>query len=221
MPISRPSAAARTPRSPILRGTKVIAVLRANNASEYAPVIEALHQGGVRSIEVTLTTPGVFAQLPMLKAHFGDDVELGVGTVTTALQAEAAIDAGAAYVVTPVTGPDVISFCTNRGVPVFPGGLTPTELHAGWTLGATAVKVFPASMFGPGYISQLRGPFPDLHVVPSGGVGIDDVPGWLRAGAVAVSLGGPLIGDAFAGGDLGKLTARAQRVRALADEAAV
>jgi 2-dehydro-3-deoxyphosphogluconate aldolase/(4S)-4-hydroxy-2-oxoglutarate aldolase len=97
--------------------------------------------------------------------------------------------------------------------------LTPTELHAGWKLGATAVKVFPAATVGPGYISQLRGPFPEIQVIPSGGVGIDDVPSWIKAGAVAVSLGGPLLEDAFKDGNLQSLTARAKRVRRLVDEA--
>ena len=205
--------------SDILRDTRVVAVLRARHARDYAPVIEALQRGGVLSIELTLSTPGVFEELPLLQQRFGNALEIGVGTVTTADEAETALDLGAAYIVTPITEPEVITACTARGVPVFPGGLTPTELHAGWKLGATAVKVFPASTVGPGYVGQLRGPFPDIQVIPSGGVDIEDVPGWIRAGALAVSLGGPLLGDAFKGGDLGELTARARRVRTLADEA--
>jgi 2-dehydro-3-deoxyphosphogluconate aldolase/(4S)-4-hydroxy-2-oxoglutarate aldolase len=205
--------------SSILRQTGVVAVLRARHAAEYAPVIEALRHGGVLSIELTLSTPGVFDELPRLREQFADSLEIGVGTVTTAGEAETALDLGAAYIVTPVTDPDVIAACTRRGVPVYPGGLTPTELHIGWKLGATAVKVFPASTVGAGYVSQLRGPFPDIQVIPSGGVDIDDVPGWINAGALAVSLGGPLLGDAFKGGDLQELTARARRVRALVDSA--
>jgi 2-dehydro-3-deoxyphosphogluconate aldolase/(4S)-4-hydroxy-2-oxoglutarate aldolase len=194
-----------------------VAVLRASHASDYAPVIEALQRGGVLSIELTLSTPGVWDELPVLRDRFGDSLEIGVGTVTEAAEAEAALALGAAYIVTPVTDPGVITACVSRGVPVYPGGLTPTELHAGWKLGATAVKVFPASTVGAGYVSQLRGPFPDIEVIPSGGVNIEDVPGWIRAGALAVSLGGPLLGDAFKGGDLQELTARARRVRELID----
>jgi 2-dehydro-3-deoxyphosphogluconate aldolase/(4S)-4-hydroxy-2-oxoglutarate aldolase len=201
--------------SAILSDTRVVAVLRARHASDYAPVIEALRRGGVLSIELTLSTPGVWAELPRLQERFGDGLEIGVGTVTEAAHAETALDLGAAYIVTPVTDPDVIAACVRRGVPVYPGGLTPTELHAGWKLGATAVKVFPASTVGAGYVSQLRGPFPDIQVIPSGGVDIEDVPGWIKAGALAVSLGGPLLGDAFQGGDLQELTARARRVRDL------
>ncbi|MEY9776456.1 bifunctional 4-hydroxy-2-oxoglutarate aldolase/2-dehydro-3-deoxy-phosphogluconate aldolase [Arthrobacter sp. MW3 TE3886] len=209
----------RTPLSSVLNETKVVAVLRAAHARDYAPVIEALQRGGVLSIELTLSTPGVFDELPLLKDRFGAGLEIGVGTVTTASEAETALDLGATYIVTPVIDRGVIETCVRRGTPVFPGGLTPTELHAGWKLGATAVKVFPAATVGPGYISQLRGPFPEIQVIPSGGVGIDDVPSWIKAGAVAVSLGGPLLEDAFKDGNLQSLTARAKRVRRLVDEA--
>ncbi|MFJ6302186.1 bifunctional 4-hydroxy-2-oxoglutarate aldolase/2-dehydro-3-deoxy-phosphogluconate aldolase [Pseudarthrobacter oxydans] len=213
------SGVARAMPSSILASTRVVAVLRAAHAREYAPVIEALQQGGVLSIELTLSTPGVFEELPLLREKFGDAVEIGVGTVTTPVEAETALDLGAAYIVTPVTDPGVIAVCTRRGVPVYPGGLTPTELHSGWKLGATAVKIFPASTLGAGYVSQLRGPFPDIQVVPSGGVNIEDVPAWIKAGALAVSLGGPLLGDAFRGGNLKELTTRARLVRRLVDEA--
>ncbi len=215
-----PTAAPTRPApSAILSQTRVVAVLRAQHAMDYSPVIDALRDGGVLSIELTLSTPGVWEELPRLRQRFGDAVELGVGTVTTVGEAVTALDLGAAYIVTPVTDPEIVTVCTQRGVPVFPGGLTPTELHSGWRLDATAVKVFPASTVGPGYVSQLRGPFPDIQVIPSGGVEIDDVPGWIRAGALAVSLGGPLLGDAFKGGSLRTLTERARRVRGLVDEA--
>lgn len=203
--------------SALLTATRVVAVLRAVHASEYAPIIEALQLGGVLSMELTLSTPGVWDELPRLQARFGDSVEFGVGTVTAAADAETALDLGAAYIVTPITDPDIINLCVRRGAAVYPGGLTPTELHTGWKLGATAVKVFPASTVGAGYVSQLRGPFPDIQVIPSGGVDINDVPAWIRAGAQAVSLGGPLLGDAFRGGDLQELTARARLVRELVD----
>jgi 2-dehydro-3-deoxyphosphogluconate aldolase/(4S)-4-hydroxy-2-oxoglutarate aldolase len=108
-----------------------------------------------------------------------------------------------------------VSLCVEREIPVYPGGLTPTELLAGWNAGATAVKLFPASTVGPGYIGQLRGPFPDIAVIPSGGIGIADVPGWIEAGALAVSLGGPLLQDAFAGGSPAGLVQRAREVSEL------
>jgi len=218
--LETPGTASRPAPGAILRDTRAVAVLRASRASDYAPVIEALQRGGMLSIELTLSTPGVWDELPLLRERFGSSLEIGVGTVTEAAEAETALDLGAAYIVTPVTEPGVITACADRGVPVYPGGLTPTELHAGWKLGATAVKVFPASTVGAGYVAQLRGPFPDIEVIPSGGVNIEDVPAWIRAGALAVSLGGPLLGDAFKGGDLQDLTARARRVRELVDQTA-
>ncbi|WP_187976456.1 bifunctional 4-hydroxy-2-oxoglutarate aldolase/2-dehydro-3-deoxy-phosphogluconate aldolase [Mycetocola sp. JXN-3] len=203
---------ARTPLSPILTETPIVAVLRARHAREYAPVIEALVAGGVRSIELTLSTDGVFEHLPELIKNFGERAEIGVGTITSRDQAKRALDGGAAYLVTPITDLNIIAAATARRVPVFPGGLTPTELFSAWDAGATAVKLFPASTVGPGYIAQLRGPFPGIRVVPSGGIGVDDAAAWIRAGASAVSLGGPLLGDAFAGGDLAALTDRARRL---------
>ena len=209
----------RSAPSAILRSNPVVAVLRAEHAREYAPVIESLVAGGVRSIELTLSTAGVIEELPSLIGAFGPEVEIGVGTITSRDQAESALDAGARFLVTPITDPDVVRAAVARDVPVFPGGLTPTELFAGWSAGATAVKVFPANIVGPGYISALRGPFPGIQVIPSGGVSLEDAAAWMAAGAVAVSLGGPLLGDAFKGGDLSALTERARRVSALVAEA--
>lgn len=206
--------------SDLLLGNPVVAVLRAGTASEYAPVVEALVRGGVTSIELTLSTAGVFAELPALMRSFGGSAEIGVGTITSREEAEQALDGGARFLVTPATSVEVIAAAVGRGIPVFPGGLTPTELLTGWSAGATAVKLFPASVVGPGYIGQLRGPFPQLQVIPSGGVGIDDAADWIAAGALAVSLGGPLLQDAFAGGDLAALTERARHVSGLVAEAA-
>ena len=219
-PTEQPSATIeRAPASQILLNTGTIAVMRARHASAYAPIVEALATGGVLSIELTLSTPGVFEELPLLQGRFGDTAEFGVGTVTTPDEARHAIDAGASYLVTPVTDLAIIATAVQHGIAVYPGGLTPTELFNGWSSGATAVKVFPASVVGPDYVSMLRGPFPDIQLVPSGGVDIIQASAWLKAGALAVSLGGPLLGDAFNGGDLRQLTERAIRLRNAVDEA--
>jgi 2-dehydro-3-deoxyphosphogluconate aldolase/(4S)-4-hydroxy-2-oxoglutarate aldolase len=210
--------ARRTPPTRPLRESRVIAVLRAPRAADCEAVVETLVRGGVRSIELTLTTPGALDVLPVLVDRFADVAEIGLGTVTTVGQAIAAVDRGAAYVVTPITSTSIAAAVTGRGVPFYPGGLTPTELWSSWSSGATAVKLFPASTVGPGYVGQLRGPFPDLEVVPSGGIELDDVPAWLRAGCLAVSLGGPLLRDAFAGGAPSALEERARRVMGLALE---
>ena len=195
---------------------RVIAVMRAGSAAAYPRLIEALAAGGVRSVELTLTTPGTLDALPGLVAEWGTVLDVGVGTATTAREVRAAADGGAAYLVTPHADPAVLAACGEAGVPFLPGGLTPTELRAGWDAGATAVKVFPAGQVGPGYLRELRGPFPDLRVVPSGGVDLETGRRWLEAGAVAVSVGGPLLRDVEASGDLRALRARAAAFAALA-----
>ena len=202
----------RTEPSAILRGTPIIAVLRAKDAADYAPVVDTPSENGIRSIELTLSTPNTIELLPDLLARTGPLVEIGVGTITGIGQARRAIDAGAAFLVTPVLDPEVIALAVRSRLPVYPGGLTPTELHSAWRAGATAVKIFPAETVGAQYGKHLRGPFPELRFVPSGGVQLDDVAGWLSAGATAVSLGGPLIGDALSGGSLAALAERAARV---------
>lgn len=190
--------------------SRLIVVARAQRAEDYDAVLDVLADAGIRSVELTLTTPGTFAHFPRLRERFGDVVDLGIGTVTSTDDLTRAIDAGATYIVTPITSAAFVEQATDAGVPIVPGGLTPTELFASWSAGASAVKVFPAGQVGPGYLKDLRGPFPDIVAVPSGGVDLAGAEAWLAAGAVAVSVGGPLLGDAFGGGDLGALRDRAE-----------
>ena len=204
---------------PRLREVPVVTVLRAQHALEYGPVVEALVDGGVRSIELTLSTAGVLEELPALVERFSSRADIGVGTITEAWEGAAAIDGGATYLVTPTANHDVVALAAARGVPAFPGGLTPTELYGGWRSGAAAVKLFPASSVGPGYLAQLAGPFPELPVIPSGGISIEDSPGWITAGSVAVSIGGPLLKDAFRGGSLQELTGRTRELVRLVQRA--
>lgn len=206
--------ATRTPSSALLRDNPVIAVLRASRPEDYDAVVEVLTEHGVRSIELTLSTPGTLDHLPSLLRRVGSDVEIGIGTITDVEQAQRAIDEGARYLVTPLMDLGVIALAVRHGIPVYPGGLTPTELFSGWRAGASAVKIFPAQTVGAQYVRHLRGPFPDLQFVPSGGIGLEDIPAWLRAGATAVSLGGPLVGEALNGGSLKAL---ADRVRTAMD----
>jgi 2-dehydro-3-deoxyphosphogluconate aldolase/(4S)-4-hydroxy-2-oxoglutarate aldolase len=199
-----------TPPSDNLLESPLIAVLRARQAEDYDSVVKILVDAGIRSLEFTLSTPKTLEHFSALRQLVPATVDLGVGTITDLEQAKFALDAGAEFLVTPITNLEIVALACRRGVPIYPGGLTPTELHAGWTAGATAVKVFPASTVGVTYLSQLRGPFPDIQVVPSGGVELSDVQPWLQAGALAVSLGGPLIGNAFSGGSLTELAERAE-----------
>lgn len=201
-------------------GSRVVVVARAQQAEDYDAVLDVLLEAGIRSVELTLTTPGTFDRLPRLLERYGDSADLGVGTVTDTDQLARAIDAGAHYVVTPITSTVFVAQATEAGVPIIPGGLTPTELFASWSAGASAVKIFPAGVVGPSYLKDLRGPFPEIVAMPSGGVDLDSAGAWLAAGAVAVSVGGPLLGDAFRGGDLGALRDRAAAFVAVAAQEA-
>lgn len=208
----------RPPLSERLTSSKVIAVLRASHVSALAPVCDVLVEEGILSLELTLTTPGLFDALPQLVNRYATAGDVGVGTVRTESEAQRAMDDGAQYLVTPTISLPVVTLAVERQVAVFPGGLTPTELAAGWDAGATAVKIFPAETVGAAYLKHLRGPLPDLEAIPSGGVDLDATREWLQAGAVAVSIGEPLLGDALKGGDLSALRERCRAVRALIEE---
>ena len=210
----------RMPLSDRLTGSRVIAVLRAARASALAPVCDVLVEEGILSLELTLTTPDLFESLSTLVDRYADTADVGVGTVLTITDAARAIDSGAQYLVTPTMNLDVVGLAVQRQVAIFPGGLSPTELAAGWAAGATAVKIFPAQTVGAGYLKHLRGPFPDLQAVPSGGVDLEATKHWLASGAAAVSIGGPLLGDALAGGSSSELRRRCRAVRAAVAEAA-
>lgn len=212
-----PGPDGRVPPSDLLRSTRAVAVLRAPTATAYDAVVDVLVECGIRSIELTMTTPGTLDTVGALVERYAGVAEIGVGTVLSAGTAEQALAAGAAFLVTPTVSPEVIAAALRRRRPVYPGAFSPTEVQTNWSLGASAVKIFPADQVGPGYLKALRGPLPDVAAMPSGGVRLEDIPAWLAAGAVAVSLGGELLGDALRGGDLRALAVRARRARALVD----
>jgi|AntAceMinimDraft_12_1070368.scaffolds.fasta_scaffold03212_11 2-dehydro-3-deoxyphosphogluconate aldolase/(4S)-4-hydroxy-2-oxoglutarate aldolase len=202
----------------VVGGERLVAVVRASRASDCEPVVETLVQAGICIIELTLTTPGAIDELQRLRDRFGTAAVLGMGTVLTRQSATQAMDAGAQFVVTPVLVRDVIDEANSRDVPVLSGALSPTEIYESIICGADAVKIFPASAVGPRYLRELSGPFPGITLMPSGGVEIDDIPAWLSAGALAVSLGGSLIKNAF-DGELSALRERALRAVAASHEA--
>jgi 2-dehydro-3-deoxyphosphogluconate aldolase / (4S)-4-hydroxy-2-oxoglutarate aldolase len=205
-----------------LAAVPVVAILRAADAGRFLEVAGVLYEGGVRAIEVTLTSEGALAAFGRVREELPGDAMLGVGTVRSAGDAERAVDAGATYLVAPDFRPEMVGFAVQRGIPVVPGALTPTEVAAAWAAGATAVKVFPVSAVGgPAYLKAVRAPLPEVPLVPTGGVGIDDVGAYLAAGAAAVGLGSPLLGDAGdPGGDLAALGDRARLAVAAATRAA-
>jgi 2-dehydro-3-deoxyphosphogluconate aldolase / (4S)-4-hydroxy-2-oxoglutarate aldolase len=169
-----------------LAEARVIGVVRGADAESAVRTADALIKRGIRAIELTFTTPRVERALAEL-AH--RDVLLGAGTVTEEAQIKAAADAGAQFLVSPGSPPALVKAMVETGRTVIAGCLTPTEIMAAVSAGADAVKLFPASAFGPGYLAALRGPFPQLKVIPTGGIRPADVDRWIEAGAIAVGIG--------------------------------
>ncbi|MDH3251772.1 MAG: bifunctional 4-hydroxy-2-oxoglutarate aldolase/2-dehydro-3-deoxy-phosphogluconate aldolase [Ignavibacteria bacterium] len=176
-----------------ITSTGVVAVIRMKDTERLKKVIEAIHAGGVTSIEITMTVPGAIEVIRRLANTSPKDVLIGAGTVTDVATAGAAIDAGARFIVGPIFNPDVVELCRKRDTVVMPGCFSPTEIYTAWKGGADIVKVFPATSLGPKYFRDLHGPFPDIRLMPTGGVTIDNVGEWIQAGAVAVGIGSDLL----------------------------
>lgn len=211
------SAPHRVPMSEALATTRVVAILRAANAERAEDVVAVLLENGIRSLELTLTTKGALDVMERLASTVPGSTDLGMGTVLTADDVDRAVGAGARFVVSPAVVPEVIEAAARHGIASYPGALTPTEIHTAWSAGASAVKLFPGGTLGPGYLKAVRAPLPDVPLVPTGGIDVEAVGTWLDAGAVAVGLGGPLIGDALTpDGDLDALAQRARAVCAAA-----
>lgn len=174
------------------RRSGLMAILRGVPDGQLLPMVEALARGGIRVIEVSLTTPGALHQIGRVANELGSDAFVGAGTVTTRAAAQAACDAGAGFLVTPHVVAEVNAFGIERGVEVFGGALTPTEIAAARAQGNTFVKVFPAGPLGPSYLKALLGPYPDAELVPVGGVGLDNAEAFIRAGAAGLGVGGAL-----------------------------
>jgi 2-dehydro-3-deoxyphosphogluconate aldolase/(4S)-4-hydroxy-2-oxoglutarate aldolase len=172
----------------------LIPVLRARNAAQAHAIVKAMIAGGVTVVEVTMTVPGAIDVLKELKKEYGSQLLLGSGTVTTGDEAEATIDAGAEFVVSPSFHPDVVERTKRLGKLSVPGSLTPTEVVTAWRAGADYVKIFPCSaMGGASYLKALLAPFPHIKLIPTGGVTLQTAESFLRAGARALGVGSDLV----------------------------
>ena len=191
----------------------LIAILRAPDADAFGPVTETLYKAGFRCVEFTLTTSGALQAMREVLASMPDDLVVGIGTVRTLDQVEEAVDAGAAFLVSQVFRRPLVEAATRRGVPFFPGALTPSEILDAWESGVPAVKVSPIGPVGGlAYFDNIRGPLPDIPLLPTGGVELHEVSAYLDKGAVAVGLSGALVMDALLpGGDLTALADRAEQ----------
>ena len=196
-----------------IRDGGVVAVARSLTADTVRAAADGLLRGGVRALEITLNDPEdrALSTLRVAARHAGgNDLDIGAGTVLTIEAAERAVDAGATFLVSPHTEPSLVEWAASRGIPCFPGAFTPTEILAAWRAGAAAVKLFPASVAGPAFVREFRGPFPHIPLLPTGGVTAETAPDFIRAGALAVGLGSWLIGN----GDPAGIAERASAVTA-------
>ncbi len=200
----------KTAKLTLIRETGVIAIMRAQRADSLIAAADAIRAGGVRAIEVTMTTPGALDVIRAATARYGDTVLFGAGSVLDPETARAALLAGADFIVAPTLKVEVVALCNRYGVPVIPGCFTPTEMVTAWEAGADMVKLFPAELGGPALVKALRAPLPQLEIVPVGGVDLTNAADFIRSGAAALGIGSSLINQALLdAGDMVELTRRA------------
>ncbi|HEY8599085.1 MAG TPA: bifunctional 4-hydroxy-2-oxoglutarate aldolase/2-dehydro-3-deoxy-phosphogluconate aldolase [Thermomicrobiales bacterium] len=193
-----------------LEETRIVAILRRTDASRAIETARAILAGGVRAIEVTCDSDGVFEMIQAISAEFGDRMLVGAGTVLDIETAEKALKAGATYIVSPHTDAALIGAMAERGVPCVPGAFTPTEALTAWRAGAVVVKLFPSGPVGPGHLKDLRGPLRQIPFLPTGGVTLGNAPDFIAAGAWGLGIGSALVdGPLVAAGRFDELTRRA------------
>lgn len=192
----------------------VVAIMRAKSSDQLLAAAEAIHEGGVRAIEVTMTTPNALEVINQATTKLGDDVLFGAGSVLDSETARAAILAGAQFIVCPTLSLGTIETCKRYSIPVVPGAYTPTEILTAWQAGATMVKVFPASIGGPGYIKAVKAPLPQVKLTAVGGVDLNNTADFIRAGCEGVGVGSDLVNQKLLDAkDFRELTVRARRFR--------
>lgn len=191
----------------------VVAVIRLKEPERLRSVIDALAEGGIKALEITMTVPGAIDLIRALAPTLPADFIIGAGTVLDAETATAAVNAGAQFVVSPVCRASVIKATQDAGAAAMPGCFTPTEILNAWDAGADVVKVFPATSLGPQFFKDVRGPLPHVKMMPTGGVSLDNAGQWIAAGAVAVGVGTSLLDSkAIAAGNYGVLTTNARLI---------
>jgi len=195
----------------IIRETGVIAIMRAQSSEQLIAAADAIKKGGVRAIEVTMTTPGALGVIETAKARYGSDVMFGAGSVLDAETARATILAGADFVVSPTLNLELIKLCNRYSIPVAPGCYSPTEVLTGWQAGADFIKLFPASFGGPSLVKAILAPLPQVRIIPVGGVNLDTAADFIQKGAAALGVGSSLVNNKLLeSGDMDELTRRAE-----------
>jgi 2-dehydro-3-deoxyphosphogluconate aldolase / (4S)-4-hydroxy-2-oxoglutarate aldolase len=194
----------------IIRETGIIAIMRAQSSEQLIAAAGAIKLGGVRAIEVTMTTPGALGVIAEAKERYGSDVIFGAGTVLDPETGRAAILAGADFIVAPTLNLELVALCNRYSIPVAPGCYSPTEILTGWEAGADLIKLFPASVGGPGLVKAILAPLPQVRIVPVGGVNLDTAAEFIQKGAAALGVGSSLVNQKLLDeGNLDELTRRA------------
>ena len=204
-----------------IRDIGIIPVVRATSADEAMRAIDAIREGGVSVLEITMTVPGAVSVIEQLAKNYGNDVLVGAGTVLDPETARACILSGAKFVVSPALNVETIECCRRYGVAVMPGALTPTEVVQAWTAGADFVKVFPAgALGGASYLKALKAPLPQIELVPTGGVSLKTAADFIKAGASALGVGADLVDlKAVRDGQASIITERAKQYVEIVREA--
>ena len=194
-----------------IESSGVVAVIRMQKADQLRAVIDALLEGGVRALELTMTVPGAIGLIEELAKDLPGEFQLGAGTVLDTETARQVILAGAKYIVAPTLNLDVITMCHRYDVAIMPGCFTPTEILTAWQAGADLIKVFPATALGPSYFKDVRAPLPQVRLMPTGGVTMENAGEWIKAGAVAIGVGSALVDTkAIAAGNFAQITKNAK-----------
>ncbi|HJT28933.1 MAG TPA: bifunctional 4-hydroxy-2-oxoglutarate aldolase/2-dehydro-3-deoxy-phosphogluconate aldolase [Pyrinomonadaceae bacterium] len=204
-----------------IRDTGVIPVVRATTADEAMRAIDAIREGGISVLEITMTVPGAVKVIEDVAKRYGDDALVGAGTVLDPETASACVAAGAQFVVSPALNLETIARCRELDIAVMPGALTPTEVVQAWNAGADFVKVFPAgAVGGPSYLKSLKAPLPQIELVPTGGVSLKTAADFIRAGAAALGVGADLVDiNAIREGQSALITERAKQFIEIVREA--
>lgn len=180
----------------------IVGIVRGYPLATIQQILPKYHQAGLGTIEITMNSPNATEIISWAHEQYGTQLNIGAGTVCNMEDLHAALKAGASFIVTPILDREVIQYCVSRDIPVFPGAFSPTEIYTAWELGAPMIKVFPSAQFGPGYLKAIHGPLPQIKLVPTGGIDLNNLATYLNAGAAGLGMGGGLFPkQAIAEGD--------------------
>ena len=176
-----------------IENSGIVAIIRNDTNHDLIQVVDAIHSGGIDVVEITMTTPGALDTVGSVTKRYGSNLLIGVGSVLDTETARMAILSGAEFIVSPITKPDVIELCNRYGKVVMPGAFTPTEILRAWELGADYVKVFPADIVGAPYIKAVKAPLPQISIIPTGGIGLNNAAEFVTSGSAALGVGSTLV----------------------------